>query len=414
MPRMKRFAPIVLLLTLLLVVAPFAFAAATAAAPAPAAPPNKDGSPAGPIAAAISTVTGIAISPLLGTSGYGAYKWFTAKDDAAKAALPWFAQVKFWLPAMLLVGACALKDTFGAMVPTGLKKPLDMLETVENKFSGLVAAGAVVPFAMDTLSGMLFAGLPSPVAPALAHTGVAAIHLAAFDVTWLLNLLTVPFGIAVYVLVWLASHAINVLILLSPWGAIDAGLKAMRTGLLGLITVTATMNPWISAVLSLVVIVFAYFVAGWAFRLTIFGTVFSWEFITRRRSRFTPAANDNAMFAGAYLEGVPIRTYGRLVKRADGGFEFTFRPWLFLAPRTKPVATPAAALAVGTGAFFSDLIDADDRTVFTLPPRYRGHEESLARLCGLAGVRAIGLHKAWSELREMLGGRAVKEETQTA
>lgn len=209
MPRMKRFAPIVLLLSLLMVVVPFALAAAIA--PAPAAPPKSDGSPAAPIAAAISTVTGIAISPLLGTSGYGAYKWFTAKDDAAKAALPWFAQVKFWLPAMLLVGACALKDTFGAMVPTGLKKPLDMLETIENKFSGLVAAGAVVPFAMDTLSGMLIAGYPSPAAPALAHSGVAAIHLAAFDITWLLNLLTVPFGIAVYVLVWLASHAINVL-----------------------------------------------------------------------------------------------------------------------------------------------------------------------------------------------------------
>ncbi|MFZ9683738.1 MAG: hypothetical protein ACO3DQ_11170, partial [Cephaloticoccus sp.] len=141
---MKRFAPIVLLLSLLLVVAPFGIAAATAPAPAAApAPAKNDASPAAPIAAALSTVTGIAISPLLGTSGYGAYKWFTAKDDAAKAALPWFAQVKFWLPALLIVGVCALKDSFGAVVPTGLKKPLDMLETIENKFSGLVAAGAV-------------------------------------------------------------------------------------------------------------------------------------------------------------------------------------------------------------------------------------------------------------------------------
>jgi len=411
---MKRFAPVVLLLSLLLVVAPFGIAAATAPAPAPApAPAKKDASPAAPIAAAISTVTGIAISPLLGTSGYGAYKWFTAKDDAAKAALPWFAQVKFWLPALLIVAACALKDTFGAMVPTGLKKPLDMLETVENKFSGLVAAGAVVPFAMDTLTKMVFAG-GAGVAPELAHTGVAAIHLAAFDVSWLLDLLTIPFGIAVYVLVWLASHAINVLIILSPWGAIDAGLKAMRTALLGLITVSATMNPWISAVLSLVVIVVAYFIAGWAFRLTIFGSIFTWEFITRRRNRFAPAASDNAMFAGAHLDDVPIRTYGRLVKAANGGLEFVYRPWLFLAPRTKVVTTPAAKLAVGTGAFFSDIIDADDRTVFTLPPRYRGHEESLARLCAFAEVRPIGLHKAWSQLREMLGGKAVRSEAPAA
>src|SRR5688572_15116966 len=88
MPGMKRYAPAVLLASLLLViVAPFAFAAAAPAAPAA----SQDSSPAAPFATAISTITGIAISPLLGTGGYGAYKWFTAKDDAARAALPWFA-----------------------------------------------------------------------------------------------------------------------------------------------------------------------------------------------------------------------------------------------------------------------------------------------------------------------------------
>ncbi len=405
---MNRFAPAVLLFSFLLVFAPLL----PAAEPAPA-PAARDASPAAPIAAAISTVTGIAISPLLGTSGYGAYKWFTAKDDAARAALPWFAQVKFWLPALLIVAVCALKDSFGAIVPTGLKKPLDMLETIENKFSGLVAAGAVVPFAMDTLSKMVFAG-GAGVAPELAHTGLATIHLAAFDLTWLLNLLTVPFGVAIYVLVWLASHAINVLIILSPWGAIDAGLKAGRTALLGLITISATMNPWISAILSLVVIVFAYFIAGWAFRLTIFGTIFTWEFVTRRCNRFAPAADSNAMFSGAHLAGVPIRTYGRLNRAAAGGLEFVYRPWLFLAPRRHVVVTPAAQLAAGTGAFFSDIVDSEDRTLFTLPPRYRGHEESLARLLAFGGVRPIGLHKAWSELGEMLGGRAIKPEARVA
>lgn len=403
---MKRYVPVVLLLSLLLAVfAPLALAAAAPAASAPS--PAKDSSPAAPIATAISTITGIAISPLLGTSGYGAYKWFTAKDDAARKALPWFAQVKFWLPALLLVVVCAAKDTFGTVVPPGLKKPLDILETIENKFSGLVAAGAVIPFAMDTLSGMIFGGKTSALAPVLEPSGLAMIHVAAFDASWLLNILTVPFGVAVFVLVWLASHAINVLILLSPWGAIDAGLKAARTALLGLITLTATMNPWISAGLSLVVVIIAYFVAGWAFRLTIFGAIFSWEFVTRRCKRFKLADTGNAMFAGAHLRGVPIRSYGRLMKR-EGGFDFVYRPWLFLAPRTAALSVDAQTYAVGTGAFFSDIVDGSDQTVFTLPPRYRGHEEALARACGLSGVRPIGLHKAWSELREMLGGRAVK------
>ena len=404
---MKRFAPWVLLVTIMLVVvAPFALAAATATGSAAAA----DKSPAAPIASAISTITGIAISPLLGTSAYGAYKYLTAKDDATRAALPWYAKMSFWLPAMLLVAACAAKDAFGAMVPTGLKKPLDILETIENKFSGLVAAGAVVPFAMDAMRGMIFSGdTPTAALPSLAHSGVAAIHVAAFDVSWLLNLLTVPFGIAIFVLVWLGSHAINVLILLSPWGAIDAGLKAARTALLGLITITATMNPMISAVLSVVVIIIAYFIAGWAFRLTVFGSVFCWEFVSRRRARFTPAANENRMFAGAHLPGVPVRSYGRLVQREGAALEFVYRPWLFLAPRTAAVPVEGRVLSVGTGAFFSDIVDEADQTVFSLPPRYRGHEEKLASVYGMSGPRPIGLHKTWNELREMLGGRAIKQ-----
>jgi hypothetical protein len=403
---MKRFAPHVLLATVLLVViAPLALAATSARTSI-----VSDRSPAAPIATAISTVTGIAISPLLGTGAYGAYKYFSAKDEAARKALPWYSQVSFWLPALLLVAACAAKDAFGAVVPTGLKKPLDVLETIENKFSGLVAAGAVIPFAMDAMRGMIFDhSAPTAVAPLLAHSGLATIQLGAFDATWFLNLLTVPFGIAIFVLVWLGSHAINVLILLSPWGAIDAVLKAGRTALLGLITLTATMNPWVSASLSLVVIVIAYFIAGWAFRLTIFGSIFSWEVITRRCARFSPAENENKMFAGAHLPGVPVRTYGRLVKHETGALEFAYRPWLVMSPRVASVPLEAGSLAVGTGAFFSDVVDEEDQTVFSLPPRYRSHEEKLATAYSFSGVRPIGFRKAWSQLREMLGGRAVRQ-----
>src|SRR5688572_25984273 len=283
---MKRYTAVLLIGCLLLaVVVPFAFAA-TSKAPASRA----DRAPGVAIASTISTVTGIAISPLLGTGAYGAYKWWSTKDDAERARLPWYAQPKFWLPALLLVGICAAKDAFGASVPPGWKKPLDVLEAIENKFSGLIAAGAVIPFALDALAELLInSERPSALGPALGHSGFATIHLAAFDATWLLNALTVPFGIAVFALVWLGSHAINMLILLSPWGAIDAALKAARTALLGLITVAAAINPWAGAVLSLIVIVVAYCVSGWAFRLTVFGTLFCWDFLTRKRTRFSPA-----------------------------------------------------------------------------------------------------------------------------
>src|SRR4051812_21142085 len=137
---MKRVTPLLFLsLALTLIVAPFAWAANTPPAP------SSDHSPVASIAAAVSTVTGIAISPLLGTGAYGAYQWMAAKDEAARAALPWYAHWSFFGPAFLIVAICAAKDAFGAVVPPGLKKPLDVLELLENKTSGLVAAGAVVP-----------------------------------------------------------------------------------------------------------------------------------------------------------------------------------------------------------------------------------------------------------------------------
>jgi hypothetical protein len=400
---MKRVTPVFLCAALLaLVIAPFAWAAA----PAPARPVG-DKSPGAPVATALTTVTGIAISPLLGTAGYGAYQWMVAKDDATRERLPWYAQPKFWLPALILVGVVAAKDSLGTVLPPGAKKPLDVLEAIENKMSGLIAAGAVIPFAMDYLSKAIVEQ-SAAVSVVASPTGFALLPLGAFSFSWLLNILTVPFGIAVFAVVWMASHAINVLILLSPWGAIDAALKASRTALLGLLVLTATINPWVGALLSLVVIVIAYFVAGWAFRLTIFGTIFCWDFLTLRRHRFVPPENDNKMFAGPELPGVPVRSYGRLVQRTEGGLEFVYRPWLVLAPRMARVDVTPAALSVGRGLFFSDIEATGDRTLFSLPPRYRGHEETVARAYAMGGgVRPAGLRKAWGALREMVGGRAL-------
>ena len=402
---MKRLSPCLLLaLSLTLVLAPFAFAA-TAAPVAPVA----DRSPVAPLATAVTTVTGIAISPLLGTGAYGAYQWMAAKDEAARAKLPWYAQWSFFGPALLLVGACAAKDALGAVVPPGLKKPLDVLETIENKATGLVAAGAVVPFTIDAITKMVLGGKTAEAGVAFAPDGLAMIQLGALDLTAALNVLTVPFGLAMFAVVWMASHAISVLILLSPWGAIDATLKVARTGLLGLLTLSATINPWLGAALSLGVILVAWLVAGWSFRLTVFGSVFCWDFFTRRSGRFTVKENDNAMFAGGNLPGVPVRTYGRLVERTEGGLEFFYRPWLWLPEKKAKVPVSNAEIAVGRGLFFSTVGTEATGTLFLLPPRYRGHEDVLVRAYQLGGgVREAGLRKAWSVLRELFGGGAAR------
>jgi hypothetical protein len=402
---MKRISTACLILGLLAALAAPVWAAASSVKPEPA--PAQDKSPIAAISKTVAVVTGVAISPLLGTGALGIYENFSAKTEEAKAKLPWYAQWSFILPALGIVAVCAAKDSFGAIIPPGFKKPLDVLETIENKASGLVAAGAVVPFTLSAMSKMIVSS--DPAGSGIASTGLAAIHLGAIDGSWFLSLLTVPFGIAIFALVWMASHAINVLILLSPWGAIDAALKGARTALLGVITLAATLNPWISAALSLIIILVAYLIAGWSFRLTIFGTVFSWEFLTRRKSRFTPVDRENKVFSSTQLvkQGVPMRTYGRLVNEPENGrITFAYKPWMVLPEKTITVALQAPS--VGKGLFFSTIRDAE-RTAFVLPPRYRGHEEAMVHIYRLeGGVQDAGLLKAWGTLRELFGGSAAK------
>jgi hypothetical protein len=406
---MKRLTPIFTLFALLAVCsAPLQAASATSAPtkPVATAPAVKDSSPAAPYAKALATVTGVAISPLLGTGALGVYQNLQAKTPEEKAALPWYAQWTFFVPALVLVGLCACKDTIGAALPPGMKKPLDVLETIENKASGLVAAGAVVPFTMSALSKMIVAHA-APAGDLLATNGLAAVQVGAIDWSWALSILTVPIGIAVFLVVWMASHAINVLILLSPWGAIDAALKTARTALLGLIVATAALSPMVSAILSLVVILVAYLVAGWAFRLTVFGTVFSWDFFTLRKSRFTVAEKgENLMFSSNKLtgQGVPMRTYGRLRHEAgDGKLVFRYRPWLVLPEKTLEVKLDEQ-VSVGKGLFISS-IRCGEKTAFVLPPRYRDHEAALVRAYAIeGGVQDVGLLKAWGALKELFGG----------
>src|SRR5215468_7913570 len=63
---------------------------------------SAQATPALDAAQAISTITGVAISPLLGVGAYGAYHWFKAPPEK-RPQLAWYAQPWFWVPALLLV-----------------------------------------------------------------------------------------------------------------------------------------------------------------------------------------------------------------------------------------------------------------------------------------------------------------------
>jgi hypothetical protein len=387
---MKKFR-FFILLTALAVLPLVASAAVTTQK---AADPNPQ---AKKVCETVSMITGVAISPLLGVSTVGAYDYFKAKNDAEKAALPWYANPLFWVPAFLLVAACFLKDTAGIAVPTALKKPFDVAETVEHKVSGLVATGAFVPLAASIFQAPVESG------PGAALT---ALGFAALDLHWLYNALMVPVAMAAFVIVFLASNAINILILLSPFSTVDAALKGFRTAILASVVGTSFVNPWIGVVWAMIIILISYLIAGWSFRLSHFGMLFVWEFVTGSKNRFKPDATSNKLFLGEKFQKVPTRTYGRLVRAEGGEVVFNYRPWLILPQRT--IVLPAGRYEAGRGVFYSEIlrIDGDSaKTVLLLPPRYRGHEEEMAKIYNFAGVRDVGLRAAWTWFKSLFSSQ---------
>lgn len=386
LPAMKRLLLVVIALALVGV--PARATAATSTAPAP--PPIG-----AEIAKTVSLVTGVAISPLLGMSAVGAWTYLKAPPER-RAHLPWFANPWFWAPALLLVALCFAKDTLGTAAPTVLKKPFDAAETVEHKLSGLIALGLFVPIA-----AAIFQAPASDAAAAFSRAGFAVI-----DLHWLYNALLVPVAMAAFVVVFLASTAINILILLSPFTTVDAALKGFRLAVLGSVAASAWANPWLGAVWALLVIAFAWCIAGWSFRMFHFGSVHLWDFCTVRRRRFRPDPTANRLFLARKLGQVPVRTYGKLLREAPGDLVLKYRPWLVLPERTLPL--PAGCYAVGRGLLYSEIVKVEGdaaRSILTLPPRYRSHEEELARSYGLAGVRPAGLRAAFRWVRDALGFR---------
>lgn len=387
---------------ILCVIAGLWLAAATVMAQGSANTATTNTAPGLEAAQAISTITGVAISPLLGVSAVGAWKyWQHSKTPLAqRGKLPWFAQPWFWIPGLVLVGLVFLKDVAGTSMPAAFKKPLDVLEAFENKVSALIAAGLFVPI-IAAIFGASATGDSS---------FYQAAGLAAFDPASLLNVLTVPVAIVAFTVVWLVSNVINVLILISPFGVVDAALKSARFFLLSAVVGVSYVDPYAGAGLSLVIIGICYFLSGWAFRMTVFGTVFGWDFLTFRFTRFQPDDKANRAFLARAIDKVPVRTMGRLIRNEQGRLVFEFRPWLILPRRS--LALPEGQYAVGRGMLYPELLLLDpkwDRTVLTLPPRFLGHEDRLTQIYRIEPARDLGLIKGfkaiWLWLKDLAGIR---------
>jgi hypothetical protein len=358
----------------------------------------------------LAQITGVAISPLLGVSAMGAWKYYYT-PEVRRAQLPWFCRPYVWITTFCLLGLCFLKDFFGTAAPPLVKKPLDVAELFESKLSALVACSACVPFIVSQVGRQAPLETSFLLGPTARFSSFLAV--ATFDVRFL----TIPLAIVAFLTVWLACHAINVLIALCPFGFVDAILKVLKASLLGSVVVASLIHPYLGGAVSLVILVIAGLLAPWAFRLTVFGTLFGLDVLLPSRGRQSIRTTEPHAFLGRKVADTPVRTYGRLTRARDGSVTFTYRPWLLFPDRS--VALPPGNVAITRGVLFPSLLQGVDqqrkRIVIMFLPRYRSHEQAIASHFEIVDVQDSTLIKGFKAVRTWLAdtvnlGRAKYEQ----
>lgn len=352
------------------------------------------------VAQAITEITGVAVSPLAGLSGVGAWRYFRAPDDR-RAALPWFCRPWFWGTGLVIFLLGSFKTTIASVLPPFALKPLDYVGVLGNMAGAVLAVPGFVPLVVAEFEG-------GSRGTATASWGgplpVAMLPLAMGDLAWWMWI-AVPGAVAAFTIVWLGGHAVTVLSALSPVGFLTAFLKLFKAGLVGLIALTAVLSPWLGAAFCLLIFAVAAWVAPWAFRLTIFGTVFGHDLLLPGRSSRQVRVETPHAFLACRLGRMRVRHYGRLALTAEGLLVFQYRPWMILPWRH--VVLPPDELAVERGFIHPSLshratAQAPLAALVHFPPRYRKHEEAIAHHLGIPSVEDPPIVRGFRALRSWL------------
>jgi hypothetical protein len=362
------------------------------------------------IAAAVSTVTSVAVSPLLGVCLLGAWDYFrTAQDQRTR--LPFYDLPVFWIPVGILLILIFIKDTVGGFNPL-IKKPLDAIEVLLLNKAALVIIGFPVLFhQIEAIAGVnSFRGLFSALEPVVYAAGPPSDLVSkAGDIT--LNIISILAGSAALVVVWLVGHSIDVLLLLSPFPFLDVPLKGFRVAVFAALVGTSAINRTAGLAFSLVVILICAICVGWAFRLAVFGTIFAWDLLRTMLlalKRVPEADRGIQCFAVGRRLGVRKRTFGRLGVSPDGKLEFRYRRMAF-GPWRRVTLSGAVRYQIGRGLLHPSLIGTEAgsdryRILFRMLPGYRGSEDLLREALGLDEVRDIriphGLRALWRWLND--------------
>jgi len=329
----------------------------------------------------IAKTTGIALNPILCMSALGAYHYFST-EPAARPTLPWHAQPLFWGSLSFVLLLIFLKDSGKIVLPKILMVPLDAAETlIEKKATALLALpllfslvynGEFEQLRQVSQQAMLFF---APVSQALAAPDVAGSAVAGPAST----LLTLAVVYVLFAVVWVVSHAINMLILLSPFNMVDMLLASLRNSLAAL--VLGLSGTTFGLGLALVTVALCLWLFPRALRLVFFGTITAYDILVYRLfgRQPDPVGPDQGVrgFTSCVIGTAPPLTPA-LLRQQDGRLLVTLRPGVFRARQTI-VPEPAPAQCELQPGLLSPVIVAratdqnEEIQLFRLLPRHGRH-----------------------------------------
>ena len=310
---------------------------------------------AGAITSGITQITGLAINPLLVLIVIGVLDWQSLPEGATPLlhANPWF-----WGSLCALLAFSLGLRLLTPLIP-GFGKLLKGVILVEQKIMGLLTAGLLIPTIALTMENT---GLTSSDHAQVAVAGIFG--TSGYVVA----------GLLIYSVVWVVSHVIDSLVLLSPFALIDATLLTMRGALLAILGVAYWIEPAISAGICCVLIVICFLIAGWCIRINILASTFAIDLLTLRCKWMRPNQWPIRVFITGKSGLAPTRTRG-LLERDPDGLRVRWRRFYWLTKRSTVLHRGSAKLV--RGVVWSELYaESSPKVLVTLilPPRYFNHD----------------------------------------
>jgi hypothetical protein len=334
------------------------------------------------------------------------YQYFSTPGHL-RDQLPFYDQPYVWGIMLLVILLMLFNSTICESMPF-LKIPLNALGNMVNKGGACIVLPVVLSeFAQvfaDPTAVALAAVSDCMFPAAYAANGAMAASGDWLSLGWLVSLVVGAFS---YAVVWIVWNVTDVIILIMPIPFLDAILKSFRLCVQSLMFGLMALNPWIGLLVTLIMVLLCWRLAGWAFRLSVMGFVFATDFLLWRK----PGTINGAVGIPAFITAtagkrwkLPARQYGSLRCEKDGMLFFVWRPWL-IGPQHEADLGRSGDYQGGSALLYPVVLEGTGESVlFRLPPRYRRDAQAVSDKLGLCGCRDVSvIRNLWKLLRQFFG-----------